>query len=129
MASVLDRDHFLLFQLRGMKFEKLHRILVDSDLGQALIDQMADVDFKPEYHSCRYPVPHHVAMKGTDLKSFWQGGEPLLNVDDIPGDSSTSAILIRRGGDFPGFYDQSTSFIDMMELVYDRIVRRNRDLI
>lgn len=129
IASLLDRDPLLLFQLRGMRFDKLQQILAASDLGQALIDQRETRDFELEYHACRYPAPLREPMKDTDLESFWQGAEPLPEVDDLPEDPIASAILIRKGGDFPGFWDHGKSFIEMMQPIYDRIVNKNRDSI
>ncbi len=129
IASLLDRDPFLLFQLRGMRFDRLHQALAASDLGQALVDRMGTPDVELEYHACRYPAPVREPLKHGDLKSFWQGAEPLPEVDDLPEEPAASAILIRKGGDFPGFWDHGKSFIEMMEPIYERIVRRNRDSI
>ncbi len=129
IASLLDRDPFLLFQLRGLRFDRLRQTLAASDLGQALIDRMETRDFEPEYHDCRYPVPVREPVQHADLKFFWQGEEPLPEVDDLPDDPAASVPLIRKGGDFPGFWDHDKSFIDMMEPVYDRIVRKNLDSI
>ncbi|MXX17213.1 MAG: hypothetical protein F4Z52_08420 [Gammaproteobacteria bacterium] len=129
IASLLDRDPFLLFQLRGMRFDRLHEALSASDLGQALIDRMGTADFELEYHACRYPAPVRETEEPADLKSFWQGAEPLPEVDDLPEGPAAPAILIRKGGDFQGFWDHGKSVIEMMEPVYDRIVKKNRDSI
>ncbi len=129
IASLLDRDPFLLFQLRGMKFEKLQQALAATDLGEALIDQFGAEDFDLEYQPCRYTVPIPESEKSQDLNTFWEGAGPLPEVGDQPEQQSASALLIRKGGDFPGFWDHSRSLIDMMEPVYDRVVQKNRDII
>ena len=129
IASLLDRDPFLLFQLRGMKFDRLHQALVATDLGQALVDQLEESDFELEFQNCRYPDPDPETVQGFDLQAFWQGAEPLPKVGDQPEKPATSAILIRKGGDFPGFWEHRQSFISVMEPVYERIVKKNRESI
>lgn len=129
IASLLDRDPFLLFRLRGMQFDRLRETLTASDLGRALVDQMGTSDFEPEYHSCRYPAPLPEPVKQTDLQSFWQGSVPLPEVGDLSEQPVASAVLIRKGGDFPAFWDHGKSFIEMMEPIYDRILKKNRDAI
>ena len=129
LASMLDLDPFLVFQLRGMQFDKLHHVLAESDLGHALIDQMKTHDHKPEYHSNRYPSPNRNREKYPDLQSFWRGVKPLPEFDDTRNGPVTPAILIKKGGDYPGFWEHRKSLIEVMEPIYERIVKQNRNSI
>ncbi len=126
IASLLDQDPFLLFQLRGMQFEKLHRILASSDLGQSLIDQQQTETINLQYHAHLYPAPIREPIDCPDLKSFWQGPEPLPKLESVEESPVTPAILIKKGGDLPGFWHHGTPLIEMMEPIYTRIVTKNR---
>ena len=65
IASLLDRDPLLPFQLRGMKFASLHEKLAATPLGKTLVDQQADSEIEVEYHACRYTSPRQESMQGT----------------------------------------------------------------
>ena len=127
VASLLDRDPFLLFQLRGMSADKLQQKLKASPLGKALIDQWGDnTEQVVEYHSYRYPKPALKPLPLTDLKTFWQGGASLPLVDNFTGKPATAAVLIKKGGDYPAFWHTDNSFIEVMEIIYPRIVDKNK---
>ncbi len=126
IASLLDRDPMLLFQLRGLEFSILRDKLAESPLGQALIDEQADEDGAPDLLTSRYTNPRRVPAAGIDTKSYWKGEHPLPAVD-APGESPpTPAVLIKKGGDHPPFWHSDQSFIGVMEAVCDRVVQKNR---
>lgn len=129
VASLLDRDPLLLFQLRGMDARKLQKKLASSPLGKALIDQWGDGgDNKQtiEYHPHRYPEPQRHPVKSTSLKAFWQGESALPLVINFTGAAPSSAVLIKKGGDYPAFWQNDQSFIEVMETIYTRIVDKNK---
>ena len=126
IASLLDRDPLLLFQLRGMKFARLQKTLAASPLGQALIDQRGDHKQAMEYHAHRYTNPQRKPLAVTDLKSFWQGENALPLDSHVSDRAATPAILVKKGGDFPAFWHRDNSFIEVMETIYARIVGKNR---
>ena len=126
MASLLDRDPLLLFQLRGMKFEVLQERLAGSRLGRALIDQMDDQDPEIEIHSQLFTEPSKQPLDITGLKSFWQGNSPFPVVEAVDNLESTAAVLIKRGGEYPDFWDRQNSFVEAMESVYKRISDKNK---
>ncbi len=125
IASLLDRDPLLLFQLRGMKFETLHEKLAATPLGKTLVDQQADSEIEVEYHACRYTSPSTETRKEPDIKTFWQGDCAVPQVAST-GDAVTPAILIKRGGEFPAFWQSDKSFVEVMEVVYSRVVTKNK---
>ncbi len=126
VASLLDRDPLLLFQLRGMDAKKLQKKLAISPLGKALIDQWGDNKQTIEYHPHRYPEPQRHPAQLTSLKAFWQGESALPLVTSSTGTAATSAVLIKKGGDFPAFWQNDHSFIEVMEIIYPRIVDKNK---
>ena len=126
IASLLDRDPLLAFQLRGMKFESLQRKLSASPLGQALSDHFGSGEPAIEYPSHRYTSPQRRSLPNGSPKSFWQGSGTLPPVEVEDGNQTAPAILIKRGGDFPAFWNKDVSFIEAMEPVYVRIVEKNK---
>jgi uncharacterized Zn finger protein len=122
VASLLDRDPLLLFQLRGMDAAKLQKKLAASPLGKALIDQWGDDKQTIEYHPHRYPEPQRQPAQSPNLKAFWQGESALPLVASFTGTAATSAVLIKKGGDYPAFWHNDQSFIEVMEAIYPRIV-------
>ncbi len=126
VASLLDRDPFLLFQLRGMDVAKLQQKLIASPLGKALIDRWEEGDQKMEYHSHRYTQLEPKAFVSTDIKNIWQGKKTLPTPRPISNKPVTAAVLIKKGGDFPTFWQRDNSFIDVMEVLYPRIIDKNK---
>jgi len=126
VASLLDRDPFLLFQLRGMDVDKLQQKLAESPLGKALIDQWGDTEQAVEYHAHRYPAPQSKPLPSNNLKSFWQGKAALPLIENFTGEPATPAVLIKKGGDYPAFWQRDNSFIELMEIIYPRIVDKNK---
>jgi uncharacterized Zn finger protein len=128
VASLLDRDPFLLFELRGMDKESLLQLLAESPLGQALAAQLDEPDEQPlEYQSQRYTPPTRVAVEGIGLDAFWRGREPLNEAVSQPRASTVSAVLIKKQGDYPLFWDRDNSFVEVMEAIYQRVVAKNKD--
>ena len=115
-----------------MDKESLLQLLAESPLGQALAAQLDETNQQPlEYHSQRYTPPTRVAVEGIGLDAFWRGREPLPEVQPQPDSGArsgnTSAVLIKKQGDYPVFWDRDNSFLDAMEAIYQRVVAKNRD--
>ncbi|CAA6826583.1 MAG: Unknown protein [uncultured Thiotrichaceae bacterium] len=126
VASLLDRDPLLLFQLRGMDALKLQEKLAASPLGKALIDQWGEGEQVVEYQAHRYPEPPVKVAAVSDLKTFWQGEQALPLVGHFSGQPAAAAVLIKKGGDYPAFWQRDQSFIEVMEKLYPRIVDKNK---
>jgi len=125
IASLLDRDPMLLFQLRGMTLHQLQSKLAKSPLGQALIDQCKDGPITPESHDHHYTQPRLRSASDVSCKSFWLGNAPLPKIDAAP-EPPTPAVLIKRGGDHPPFWHLDKSFVAVMEDVCTRVVEKNK---
>ena len=126
VASLLDRDPLLLFQLRGMDLTKLQKKLMASPLGKALIDQWGEGEQTIEYQTHRYPDVHRKVELPSGMKSFWQGEQTLPLVSHFNGKPTTSAVLIKKGGDYPAFWQRDQSFVEVMEALYPRIIDKNK---
>jgi uncharacterized Zn finger protein len=128
VASLLDQDPFLLFELRGLSKEKLQQELAQSPLGQALAAQLEpDAALVPEPLPNRYPQPAWVPLpQETRLKVFWSGAT-LPRAEAGSQGPSVPAVLIKKQGDYPPFWDRDNSFIEAMEQIYARVREKNRD--
>lgn len=128
VAELLDRDPFLLFQLRGLSREKLQRELRKTPLGQALAAQLEqEEDTAAQISRNRYtPTPTAPLEKTLTHKAFWSGS-PLPRPTDIPQAPGVAALLIKKQGDYPAFWHRNNSFIEAMEQIYEQVRLKNKD--
>jgi uncharacterized Zn finger protein len=126
IAAQLDQDPFLLFELKGLSREALQKELVKSPLGQALSAELAVVNNSPIPDNSYYTEPKlHPAEGIADLRDFWLGAKRLPQMIEEPSAASVPAILIKKQGDFPAFWQKDNSFIDAMEEFYIRVKTKN----
>ena len=70
------------------------------------------------------PLP---ASATPDYRSFWQGRQRLPTEIEPATPAAVPAILVKKAGDFPPFWDRDGSFVGVMEEVYLRVRTRNKD--
>ena len=125
LAGQLDNDPFLLFEMRGLAPEKLLLELANSPLGKVLSDakSSATVDLVPVDSFYTRPIltelPHEIS-----LKDFWRGQQPLSKSIEPTQTATIPAMVIKKGGDFPAFWQKQNSFIEVVEDFYVRM-RKN----
>jgi uncharacterized Zn finger protein len=126
LAGRLDSDPFLLFELRGLTRERLHRALSATPLGKALAALMAEepADLAPAESFFTRPA---AATSTPDYRAFWQGKKRLPTEIEPATPAAVPAILIRKGGDYPAFWDKDVSFIEVMQTLYLRVREKNKD--
>ena len=127
LAQLIEQDPFLLFQLRGLSREALHRELAKTPLGKALSAQLKadDQPPTPEPRPQRFPAAPLVPNEAMDLHAFWQGGRLPDAVPEPP--PAIPALLLRRAGDRPGFWHRDNAFIEAMSEVYRVVEGKNRE--
>ena len=64
-----------------------------------------------------------------NAREFWLGTKRLSPNVDVTTGNSVSAILIKKQGNFPDFWNKDTSFIETMEELYQRVKAKNQNLI
>lgn len=127
-ASELDEDPFLLFELRGLSKEQLRIELAKTPLGQALIAGLGETELAPEPSVTYYTEPKTMPVTATALKEYWLGRKRLpTQVKDSSG-ATVAGVLVKKQGDFPPFWHQERSFIEVMEEFYKRVRTKNRDI-
>ena len=129
IAAELDDDPFLLFELRGLSRDELKAELAKSPLGQALSAELTLQEQPPELAQSYYTRPVTEPVKADSLRDFWQGAKRLPQTVEVSESSGVSAVLIKKQGDFPPFWNRDNSFIEAMEEFYERVKTKNKDLI
>ncbi len=128
VAALLDRDPLLLFELRGMNRKKLMASLKKSQFGAALLEPGAESDpsLEAALREPRLPdvgaVAEHAAPD--DLRAFWRGTPLPRAVTAERPPPPVPALLLRREGDYPEFWDRHNSFIEAMTEIYERVAKR-----
>ena len=70
--------------------------------------------------------PEH-ASTSPDYQAFWHGAKRLPRELPAMRPAELPAILIRKGGDYPPFWDKDASFIELMEELYLRVREKNKN--
>ena len=128
MAELLDKDPLLLFQLRGLDRENLQRELKKTSLGKAMAMQL-EASEEPVLHVCatHYPQPEITPPDETmSHRDFW-GGSALPPAETLANAPAVAALLIKKQGDYPPFWDRDNSFIEAMEQIYEQVAVKNKD--
>lgn len=122
VAAELDRDPFLLFELRGLSRQALLKELAKSPLGQALSAELQTQARSPVPVASYYTRPTTVPVEPVaTLRDFWQGTRRLPQTLEPVAPTLVSAIPIKKQGDFPAFWPRDNSFIDAAETFYDQV--------
>lgn len=126
VASELDQDPFLLFELRGISRAKLLLELAKSPLGKALSSALETEEIPIEPVSSYYTQPKIVLLQvPCSDKDFWLGDKRLPQSVESASQISISAIVVKKGGDFPPFWPKDISFIEVMSELYQRVRTKN----
>ncbi|GAB4379269.1 MAG: SWIM zinc finger family protein [Elainellaceae cyanobacterium] len=129
VAAELDRDPFLLFELRGLSKAALHEELVKSPLGMALSAELAAQKSLPEPSESYYTQPATIdPADDLTLRDFWHGSKRLPPLPETA-PSPVPAIVVKKQGDFPPFWTKDSSFLAVMEELYERVKTKSRDVL
>ena len=130
LASALDQDPFVMFELRGLSRDDLHAELVKTPLGKILASALTADDVPPVEPVESYytpPTKDPVAVVASH-KEFWTGAKRLPAPLAAASQASVPALLIKKQGDYPPFWHKDVSFISVMEELYDRVRTKNRQM-
>ncbi len=126
VASQLDQDPLLLFELRGISRLELQQELAKSPLGKILSEAMEAEEIPLEPVTSYYTKPEKVQrLDAVSLKEFWHSTQRLPQTIDVVKEASIPAIVVKKGGDFPPFWQKDGSFIEVMQELYQRVRTKN----
>jgi uncharacterized Zn finger protein len=129
LGAALDRDPYLLFELRGMSRDRFQKALAETPLGKALAQELNGAEIVPQPIESYYPRPALVPASEADLKTFWMGHKRLPKDLPLPVPSIVSGILVKQQGDFPPFWEGDSSFLEAMGEIYDRVKTKNNSVL
>lgn len=127
LASALDKDPFVMFELRGLSRDDLRAELARSPLGQVLASSLEEGDLAVQPADSYYTHPVKKTVAVTSHKEFWTGAKRLPSPTPAVR-TSVPALLIKKQGDYPPFWDKDVSFINVMEELYERVRTKNRQM-
>lgn len=128
LAARLDRDPFLLFELRGLSRRDLPRRLESTALGSALAPSFTEEPVPLCPAESFFTRPQPVPLPETLLpRDYWRGSRRLPSGVELPQSAAVSGILIRKGGDYPPFWEQDESFVGVMGDFYEQVRKKAKD--
>lgn len=126
VASQLDNNPWLLFELRGLSKAELQAKLANSPLGKALSEELNTKEIPLELSNSLYTKLEKQSLNQMpNAREFWLGTKRLPQTIEVATPSSICAILIKKQGDFPDFWHNDASFIETMEELYQRVKTKN----
>lgn len=128
LAAQLDQDPFLLFELRGLPRSALKQELLKTPLGKVLATALEEQEPAPQPVDTYYTRPQREPAADMGYAGFWKGEKPLPARLEPLSKPALPAIIVRRGGDYPPFWHQRQSFIDVMIEFYERVRKQNKEL-
>ncbi len=128
LASELDDNPFLMFKLRGLEQKELQKQLAKTSLGKLLVSEMEEKEIPINKTTSFHTRPQIEKVKNINLKEFWMGRR-LPEQAKTTSTINVPATLIKKQGDYPPFWDNDTSFITVMEEMYQRIRTKNRKIL
>jgi uncharacterized Zn finger protein len=130
VASQLDNNPFLLFELRGLSKTELQEKLAQTPLGKALSEELNTKEIAIDISNSLFTnIEKQVVTNKPTAREFWLGTKRLPQSIDVPAKSSISAIVVKKQGDFPAFWNKDNSFIAAMEELYQRVRTKNQNII
>jgi len=125
VAELLDHDPLLLFELRGLDRKKLLQAAAKSEFGAALAsgESQAEPNIEAFVQESRFPaVSSEISeLDPSDLRAFWLGKVLPADLAASRPPPPISILPMRRGGDYPEFWNDHRSFLDSMSQVYEKI--------
>jgi uncharacterized Zn finger protein len=129
LASALDQDPFVMFELRGLSRDDLHAELIKSPLGKILASALTTDEVPVEPVESYYTRPAREAAVVIDShKEFWIGAKRLPAPQATASQANVPALLIKKQGDYPPFWHKDVSFISVMEELYGRVRTKSRQM-
>jgi uncharacterized Zn finger protein len=129
LASDLDKDPFLLFELRGLSRQQLRTELERSPLGRILAAELEPRPAPVTPAAAYYTIPSRRTAPATlSYNEFWAGAKRPPVPSQAALRASVPALLVKKGGDYPPFWRKDASFIGVMEELYERVRSKQRQL-
>jgi len=129
LALRLDQTPHLLFELRGLCRSRLIEYLETTALGGILATALADDSVNPDPVDSYFtrPVRADANHPVVDTAAFWRAPRQWPAIPDTPQPAPIPGLVIKKGGDFPPFWQKDISFIEVMDDFYGEVRKKARD--
>jgi uncharacterized Zn finger protein len=128
LARDLDRDPFVLFSMRGLPRKSLEAELLKSPLGQALAASLITDLPEPEPAESLHTRPTKQPVDpSVGHRAFWTGARRMPPLEPVP-QVRVPALVVKKQGDYPPFWQKDGSFIEAMEALYERVRSRSTQM-
>ena len=124
IAEMLDSQPMILFPLHGMPIDALQKELRNNKLGKAFAEHLSqpqDIELTIDKHKFTPVKSKEVSIT---QNSYWSMPEITLDKNDDY--EPITASIIKKQGDYPGFWNCPNSFIGAMEDIYRHLRNKNR---
>lgn len=129
LARCLDRDPLILFELRGIPREAIEQCLSETPLGGVVLAALAHPLPQPERREHFFTRPQERPLpKALSASAYFGGGVMRREASGLQ-PLSIPGILVRKGGDYPRFWEGDESFIKVMDALYAELRRRLTDVL
>lgn len=127
LAAMLDQDPFLLFELRGLPRTELSKQLKQTPLGRALASALSEetAPLQPDASFFTRPLAQP-SPETLPPEEFWRSPLRLPEAIEPATPPPVSALLVKKGGDFPPFWNLDNSFLEVMEDFYEAFRKRSK---
>lgn len=129
LASRLDQNPLILFEARGLSRMDLIRRLETTSLGGILATALTEEPEPLIGASSYFTRPERLMMEeyAMNPREFWRAARKLPPCPEPPQPSPVSGLLVKKGGDFPLFWQKDSSFIEVMDLFYEEVRKKAKD--
>jgi len=128
LAGRLDQDPFLLFELRGLSRSEMIQRLKVTTLGAALASALDEAPEQPRPAASFFtPLGTEPLPERMTPRQFWRGQRKLPAGVEPPPAAAVAGILIRKGGDYPPFWNKDESFVEVMSAFYEQVRQKGKD--
>ena len=101
--------------------------LSKTPLGKVLASSLLEEKAQPEMVDSFFPsITTEPAPKEVLVEEYWRGAKILPKDLDPLTPSQISAIWEKKGGDFPAFWTNEASFLQIAEEIHDRVRQKNK---
>ena len=126
LAAKLDQDPFLLFELRGLPRVELLGQLKQTPLGRALASALSEEEPPLQAQAGYFTRPVAKAPASMAPEDFWRGRLRLPESIEPPAPPAVPALNVKKGGDFPAFWERENSFLEAMEDFHEAVRKRGK---
>ncbi|MFM8443456.1 MAG: hypothetical protein ACKN9W_08960 [Methylococcus sp.] len=128
LAGRLDQDPILLFELRGLSRSEMIQRLKVTTLGTALASALDEAPEQPRPAASFFTSPSVQPLpERMTPRQFWRGQRKLPAGVEPPPPAAVPGILIRKGGDYPPFWNKDESFVEVMSAFYEQVRHKGKD--